>query len=152
MKKELKLSTEAIFSLQDIHPKGLLLQFDTFQLWNNHESSLTQIAFHLFGLAGKTGPRRARTFFPPQLPNSRALAHRSERTERLWSMSRNILTRTSPENSECVPFKNWLVGRAIMTGQMESDLRWTVTSSFTNVIMHWGIYGAYVGICLLNKP
>ena len=42
-------------------------------------------------------------------PNSRALADWSWRTERLWSMSRDILARTSSENL-CVPFKNWLVG------------------------------------------
>ena len=38
--------------------------------------------------------------FPPcTTPNSRTLAEQSERTERLWSMSRTILATTSPENS-----------------------------------------------------
>ena len=57
------------------------------------------------------GPRRARTFSRHNSPNSRALADWSERTERLWSMSRAILARTNLESS-CVPFKNWLVGPA----------------------------------------
>ena len=54
------------------------------------------------------GPRRARTFFPPQLSKF----PRFDRPKRKnWSMVRDILARTCSENS-CVSFKNWLVGLA----------------------------------------
>ena len=81
--------------------------------------SKTKVAFHLSGLAGQKElvlaslngkVQGARVhFLRHNSPNSRALVDRSGRTERLWSMSRAILARTSSENS-CVPFKNWLVG------------------------------------------
>ena len=61
--------------------------------------------------------------------NSRAPANWSRRTERLWSMSRGSLPRTSSESS-CVPFKNGLVGPD--TGQMESNLRLYLHTYNTN--------------------
>ena len=73
-------------------------------------------AFYLSVLAGRKGlvlaslngkVEGARVHFSRH--NSRALADRSGRNKRLWSMSRSILARTSFENS-CVPFMNWLVG------------------------------------------
>ena len=86
--------------------------------------SLFKVAFHWSVLAGRKElilaslngkVQGARVHFSRHnSPNSRALADRSGRTERLWSMSRAIMARTSSENS-CVPL-------AIRTTQMESDL------------------------------
>ena len=78
-----------------------------------------KVAFHLSVLAGRKElvlasvngtVQGARVHFSRHnSPDSRALADRSGRTERLWSMIRDILARTSFENS-CVHLKNWLVG------------------------------------------
>ena len=59
-------------------------------------------------------------------PNFCALANQSGRTEWLWSISKSILARTSSENS-CVPFKNWLIGPARLTRQMESAFKSSLT-------------------------
>ena len=53
---------------------------------------------------------------------------RSGRTERLRSISRDLLARTSSENS-CVPFKNWMAGP-------DRPDKWKVTLEYVYTVWH----------------
>ena len=69
-------------------------------------------------LNGKVQGAHVHLFSRYNSPNSRALADRSVRTERLWSMNRAILSRTSYDNS----YFHLKTGRTGQTRQMKAIL------------------------------